>query len=44
MQRIWFAYGDLGYDGTNGRRARIIMADLRRVIKFFERRFHEKIA
>ncbi len=44
MQRIWFAYGDLGYDGSNGRRAKLVMENLQRVVEFFEDRFHETIA
>ena len=43
MRRIWFAYGDLGYDGVNGKRAKKAMRNLERVIKFFEERFGEKI-
>ncbi len=39
MRKIWFAYGNLGYDGTNGERAKKVMEQLRRVIKFFEERF-----
>ena len=43
MRRIWFAYGDLGYDGINGKRAEQVMKNLKEVIKFFEERFGEKI-
>ena len=43
MRRIWFAYGDLGYDGVNGGRAREAMENLEIVIRFFEERFGEKI-
>ena len=43
MRRIWFAYGDLGYDGTNGKRAKKVMDNLKNVIKFFEERFGIKI-
>lgn len=43
MRKIWFAYGDLGYDGINGKRARIVMQNLEAVIKFFEERFGKKI-
>lgn len=39
MRRVWFAYGDLGYDGVNGKRAKIVMENLGVVIKFFEARF-----
>lgn len=38
MRKIWFAYGDLGYDGINGKRARVVMENLRSIIKFFEQR------
>lgn len=43
MRKIWFAYGDLGYDGINGKRAKIVMDNLSAVIKFFEKRFGVKI-
>jgi hypothetical protein len=43
MRRVWFAYGDLGYDGVNGKRAKIVMENLGIVIKFFEARFGVKI-
>ena len=43
-QKIWFAYGDLGYDGTNGKRAAAVMADMNTIVQFFEERFDEKIA
>lgn len=43
MRRIWFAYGDLGYDGANGKRAKIVMENLELIIKFFEERFKTKI-
>ena len=43
MRRIWFAYGDLGYDGVNGGRAREVMENLEIVVRFFEGRFGEKI-
>ena len=42
-RRIWFAYGDLGYDGVNGGRAREAMENLEIVVRFFEERFGEKI-
>ena len=44
MRRIWFAYGDLGYDGADGKRAREVMSNLNLIIKFFEERLGEKIA
>lgn len=43
MRRIWFAYGDLGYDGINGKRAKRVMDNLNIVVKFFEERFEVKI-
>ena len=43
MKRVWFAYGDLGYDGVNGKRAREIVVNLNKVLKYFEGRFGEKI-
>ena len=43
MRRIWFAYGDLGYDGTNGERAKSVMQNLRVILDFFEKRFSEQI-
>lgn len=39
MRKVWFAYGDLGYDGINGKRAKIVMNNLNIVITFFEKRF-----
>lgn len=39
MRKIWFAYGDLGYDGVNGKRAKMVMENLEILIKFFEERF-----
>jgi len=39
MRRIWFAYGDLGYDGINGERAKAVIKNLKIIIKFFEERF-----
>lgn len=44
MRRIWFAYGDLGYDGVNGKRAKIVMDNLKTIVEFFSKRFGEKIA
>ena len=43
MRKIWFAYGDLGYDGVNGKRAKEVMDNLRIIISFFEKRFGVKI-
>ncbi|NQT22528.1 MAG: hypothetical protein HQ579_03715 [Candidatus Omnitrophica bacterium] len=43
MRRIWFAYGNLGYDGANGNRAKKVMENLEIIIKFFEERFGVKI-
>ncbi len=46
MRKVWFAYGDLGYDGVNGKRAKEVMDNLKIIIDFFEKRFgveiHEK--
>lgn len=39
MRKIWFAYGDLGYDGVNGKRAKIVMKNLKKVVEFFENKF-----
>ncbi len=39
MRKIWFAYGDLGYDGSNGKRAKEVMDNLKIIIEFFEKRF-----
>ena len=43
MRRIWFAYGDLGYDGINGERAKSVIDNLKIIIEFFEKRFEVKI-
>jgi hypothetical protein len=43
MRRVWFAYGDLGYDGVNGKRAKEVMDNLKIIISFFEKRFRVKI-
>ena len=43
MKRIWFAYGDLGYDGVNGRRVKEVIRNLNKILKFFEERFDETI-
>lgn len=43
MRKIWFAYGDLGYDGVNGKRAKEVIDNLRIIISFFEKRFRVKI-
>jgi hypothetical protein len=46
IRKIWFSYGDLGYDGVNGKRAKEVMDNLKIVIDFIEKRFgvtiHEK--
>ena len=42
-KRIWFAYGDLGYDGVNGERAKEIVRNLNQILEFFEERFGERI-
>jgi len=43
MRKVWFAYGDLGYDGVNGKRAKAIMDKLRIILDYFSKRFGEKI-
>ncbi len=43
MKKVWFAYGDLGYDGINGKRAKIAIKNLNKVLGYFEKRFGEKI-
>lgn len=43
MRKIWFAYGDLGYDGVNGKRAKEVMDNLKVIVSFFEKRFGMKI-
>jgi len=43
MRKIWFAYGDLGYDGINGKRAKTVIDNLKIIIEFFEKRFEMKI-
>lgn len=43
MRKIWFAYGDLGYDGTNGKKAKEVMDNLKKIIAYFEERFGVKI-
>lgn len=43
MRRVWFAYGDLGYDGVNGKRVKEVMDNLKIIIEFFEKRFEVKI-
>ena len=41
--RLYDAYGDLGYDGTNGGRAQVVMNELWTVVEFFEGEFGERI-
>ncbi len=43
MKKVWFAYGDLGYDGVNGGRAKRAIENLDKVLIFFEKRFGEQI-
>lgn len=43
MRKIWFAYGDLGYDGVNGKRAKEVTENLKIIVDFFEERFGMKI-
>lgn len=43
MRKVWFAYGDLGYDGVNGKRAKVVMQNLKKVTEYFEKEFEESI-
>ena len=43
MKRVWFSYGDLGYDGVNGGRAKRAVKNLDNILKFFSKRFSEQI-
>ena len=43
MRKVWFAYGDLGYDGINGKRAKVVIDNLKIIIEFFEKRFEMNI-
>jgi len=43
MRKVWFAYGDLGYDGVNGKRTKSVMQNLRIILKFFSQRLGEQI-
>lgn len=43
MRKVWFAYGDLGYDGVNGKRAKEVIYNLKIIIEFFEKRLGVKI-
>ena len=43
MRKVWFAYGDLGYDGINGKRAKQVIDNLKIIIELFEKRFEVKI-
>ena len=43
MRKIWFAYGDLGYDGLNGKRAKIVMQNLKDIVRFFEEKLTIKL-
>lgn len=43
MKKVWFAYGDLGYDGVNGGRAKKVMQNLDNIVKFFAKNFGEQI-
>ena len=43
MRKVWFAYGDLGYDGINGKRAKQVIDNLKTIIEFFEKEFEVKI-
>jgi len=43
MRKMWFAYGDLGYDGVNGKRAKAVMDNLKTVVGYFEERLGVEI-
>ena len=43
MKKVWFAYGDLGYDGVNGDRAKKAIENLDKILNFFKNRFGEQI-
>ena len=43
MRKVWFAYGDLGYDGVNGKRAKSVVQNIRILLKFFNQRLGEQI-
>ena len=43
MKKVWFAYGDLGYDGVNGGRAKRAIENMDNVLKYFENKFGEQI-
>lgn len=43
MRKVWYGYGDLGYDGRDGERAKKVMDNLAKVVRFFEKKFGEKI-
>ncbi|MCM8777961.1 MAG: hypothetical protein NC905_06870 [Candidatus Omnitrophica bacterium] len=43
MRKVWFGYGDLGYDGINGKRAKTVINNLQIIVKFFEIRFSIKL-
>ncbi|MBN1621452.1 MAG: hypothetical protein JW871_02545 [Endomicrobiales bacterium] len=40
--KIWRAYTDLGYDGLNGGKAKIVVHYLKTILKFFEERLNER--
>lgn len=39
MRKIWFIYGDLGYDGVDGERAKQALKHLNDILDFFEKRW-----
>jgi hypothetical protein len=43
MRKLWFIYGDLGYDGVNGARAKRAMKILEDIVQFFEKRWGVEI-
>jgi hypothetical protein len=38
-RKLWFIYGDLGYDGVNGDRAKKAISYMDAIVKFFEERW-----
>ena len=43
MRKLWFAYGDLGYDGINGKRAKMVLENLRIILSYFREQYGDKV-
>ncbi len=43
LQKLWLTYEDLGYDGTNGFRAKQAITIMNDLLQFFEKRWGVKI-